>query len=116
MARYNLIATTEAFAVGTNRLIKGAEEYQITLMCAEQDPIICHRAILVCPHLKDTGLEIQHIHKNGELELHKCLEERLLKLHNLYKLLLPSKKLDDENKSEKQLSLFDINPYDTSST
>ncbi|MBG1261777.1 DUF488 family protein [Nostoc commune] len=112
MARYELIAETEAFAIGLNRLIKGAQQHQITLMCAEQDPIVCHRAILVCPHLKKTGLQIQHIHKNGELELHEHLEGRLLKIHNLDKLLPLPKDSDDVNQSGKQLSLFDINPYD----
>ncbi len=113
MARYDLISATQAFATGLNRLIKGTEEYEITLMCAEQDPIVCHRAILVCPPLKKTGLEIQHIHKNGELESHDCLEARLLKIHNLEKLLSLSKDSDDDNQSGQQLSLFDINPYNT---
>lgn len=115
IARYELIAATEAFTTGLDRLIKGIEKYQITLMCAEQDPIVCHRAILVCPHLKNTGLKIQHIHKNGELEPHESLEARLLKLHNLDKLLPLSTNSSDDNKFGKQLSLFDINPYDTNS-
>jgi uncharacterized protein (DUF488 family) len=40
MARYDLIAATEAFKIGLNRLIQGSEKYQISLMCAEQDPIV----------------------------------------------------------------------------
>ncbi|CEJ42660.1 Uncharacterized protein apha_00366 [Umezakia ovalisporum] len=107
MARYDLISATKGFATGLNRLIQGAKKYQITLMCAEQDPIVCHRAILVCPHLQETDLEINHIHKNGDLESHECLENRLLKQHNLYKFLP-----DDQN-HVKQLSLFDIRPTDT---
>lgn len=107
MARYDLISATKGFATGLNRLIQGAKQYQITLMCAEKDPIVCHRAILVCPHLKKTNLEINHIHKNGDLESHDCLEDRLLKQHNLYKFLL-----DDQN-HVKQLSLFDLRPIDT---
>lgn len=107
MARYDLISATKGFATGLNRLIQGAKQYQITLMCAEQDPIVCHRAILICPHLKKTNLEINHIHKNGDLESHECLENRLLKQHNLYKFLL------DEQNHVKQLSLFDLRPIDT---
>lgn len=76
MARYDLIAATASFTEGVNRLIKGAKKYQISLLCAEQDPIICHRAILVCPPLQKIGLEIQHIRKNGELETHQELEKR----------------------------------------
>ncbi|MFN9600424.1 MAG: DUF488 family protein [Dolichospermum sp.] len=107
MARYDLIAATEAFKVGLNRLIQGSEKYQISLMCAEQDPIVCHRAILICPHLKNAGLEIYHIHKNGDLESNEDLENSVLKQNNLYKL-----SADLEN-NIKQLSLFDLQPIQT---
>lgn len=107
MARYDLISATKGFATGLNRLIQGAKQYQITLMCAEQDPIVCHRAILVCPHLKKTDLQINHIHKNGDLESHGCLEDRLLKQHNL-------SNFSPKNKNYvKQLSLFDTQATDT---
>ena len=82
-ARYELIAATEEFAMGLDRILKGVNHHQIALMCAEQDPITCHRAILVCKHLKDAGLDIQHILKTGDLESHEHLEQRLLKLHGL---------------------------------
>ncbi|WP_413174157.1 DUF488 family protein [Anabaena azotica] len=102
MARYDLIAATEVFKIGIHRLIKGSEKHQISLMCAEQDPIVCHRAILICPYLKSAGLEIKHILKNGDLETNENLENRVLKQHNLYKML-------PENQSNiKQLSLFDM--------
>ena len=82
-AVYEKIATTPEFTGGIERLCKGAERYQIALMCAEQDPITCHRAILVSPYLKNRGLEIEHIGKTGDLENHALLEERLLKIHRL---------------------------------
>lgn len=110
MARYDLIAATEAFKIGLNRLIQGSEKYQISLMCAEQDPIVCHRAILICPHLKNAGLEIYHIHKNGDLESNEDLENRVLKHNNLYKL---SKLSADLQSHVKQLSLFDVQPIQT---
>ena len=110
MARYDLIAATEAFKIGLNRLIQGSEKYQISLMCAEQDPIVCHRAILICPHLKNAGLEIYHIHKNGDLESNEDLENRVLKQNHLYKL---SKLSADFQSHVKQLSLFDLQPIQT---
>lgn len=110
MARYDLIAATEAFKIGLNRLIQGSEKYQISLMCAEQDPIVCHRAILICPYLKNAGLEIYHIHKNGDLESNEDLENRVLKQNNLYKL---SKLSADLQSHVKQLSLFDLQPIQT---
>src|SRR5688500_10615354 len=46
-ARYDLIAKTPAFREGIARVLKGVEKYRMTLLCAEKDPITCHRTILV---------------------------------------------------------------------
>ncbi|WP_228371258.1 DUF488 domain-containing protein [Trichormus azollae] len=70
-------------------------------MCAEQDPIVCHRAILICPHLESAGLEVYHFRKNDNLEVDQDLANRVLKQHNLYRI-------STKNKSHvKQLSLLD---------
>lgn len=99
-ALYENIAKTEKFQVGIQRILKGVENHRIALMCAEKDPLTCHRAILVCQHLVPFNLEIAHIHPNAELEFHEDLEERMLKQHNL-----------QDNDLEGQLSLFtDILP------
>lgn len=114
-ARYELIAATEEFAVGLDRILKGVKHHKIALMCAEQDPITCHRAILVCKHLKNAGLDIQHILKTGDLESHEHLEQRLVKLHNLsdsLPLLETSATLDEP---EAQLQLFDTGVFNTNS-
>jgi len=99
-ARYELIAATTEFRLGLERLYKGIDNYRIALMCAEQDPIVCHRAILVCHHLEYPDLQISHILKSGELETHDQLEQRLLKLHHL----------DTETicPPQQQLNLFDL--------
>lgn len=102
-ACYNKIANTQEFREGIQRVIKGAKSYKIALMCAEKDPINCHRAILVCQHLREVDLTILHILKDGEIETHQQLEERLLKLHkiNSYPQVAPIK----------QLSLFEDNSF-----
>ncbi len=82
-AVYEKIASTQHFTEGIQRILKGAENYKIALMCAEQDPITCHRSILICQHLQKFNLNINHILKNGNLESHSSLEERLLELHQL---------------------------------
>lgn len=80
-AVYEKIARTEGFYKGIQRLLKGLEKYRISLMCAEKDPITCHRAILVCQHLRCFDISINHILKNGDLQDHKSLEEKLLFKH-----------------------------------
>jgi hypothetical protein len=52
-------------------------------MCAEKDPLICHRAILVCRHLRGVASPIQHIREDGRLESQDELESRLLALAGL---------------------------------
>ena len=115
-ARYELIASTEAFATGLERICKGAKQHQIALMCAEQDPITCHRAILVCKHLKNVGLDIKHILKTSDIESHEHLEQRLLKLHNLSETLPSLETPTAIFKSEAQLELFNTYMFDTSTS
>lgn len=104
-ALYSRIAKTQAFSEGLDRLCQGSDRYQISLMCAEQDPLTCHRAILVSRHLQKRAFDIQHILKNGDLESQDSLEERLLAKHHLDRYLP-----DFQNSEEQvtQLSLFAV--------
>ena len=102
-ALYQRIAATPLFSEGIQRLLKGAANYKISLMCAEKDPITCHRTILVCHKLKDLSLQIHHILSDGNLESHQDLEARLLSKFN------KGKKSDEPI----QLSLFEIEPVKT---
>lgn len=99
-ALYDKIAATEAFEQGLQRLRKGIQTHRIALMCAEQDPIACHRAILICPHLKQFDFNINHILKNGDLETHDRLEERMLEKHGFA-----------QPKDSQQLTLFDLDRF-----
>jgi uncharacterized protein (DUF488 family) len=77
-ARYDLVAKTSAFAEGLDRVLKGLANYRLALLCAEKDPLTCHRTILVCRHLRSKGFPIQHILPDGSLESHEAAENRLL--------------------------------------
>jgi len=80
---YALVAESPKFKKGLERIINGMEKYRIALMCAEKDPLTCHRTILICRNLASRGINIKHILSNGRLEDHKDSEQRLLKLFNL---------------------------------
>ena len=82
-ARYELIARTLAFQSGLARLRRGIPKYRIALMCAERDPLTCHRTILICRHLKAPGLCINHILPDGDIESHEQSERRLLQMTGL---------------------------------
>ena len=76
-ADYERISDTPAFKAGIERIRKGLAQHRIALMCAERDPLDCHRSILVCRHAR-TFAEIQHMRVDGSLESHAEAEIRLL--------------------------------------
>jgi uncharacterized protein (DUF488 family) len=80
---YELISKHPLFQEGIARLLKGMEKYSIALMCAERDPINCHRTILICKHLKKYQIQINHIIDANTFENHTETEFRLLKLFHL---------------------------------
>lgn len=79
-ADFERMAERAEFKRGLDRVIKGSDEYRIALMCAEKEPLDCHRTILVCRNLKTLGVNIKHILPDGSLEDHRETESRLLKI------------------------------------
>ena len=82
-ARYELIAKTALYQEGLERVVRGVGRYRVALMCAEADPLTCHRTVLVSRSLSERGLEIAHIHRSGRLEPQQELHERLLRMTGL---------------------------------
>jgi hypothetical protein len=79
-ADYEAIARLPLFQRGLTRVRQGLEKHRVCLLCAEKEPLDCHRTILVCRHLRGPGIHIQHILADGTLEDHAAAELRLLKL------------------------------------
>ena len=77
-ARYDLIARLPAFREGLDRLRHGVQTHRIALVCAEKDPITCHRTVLVCRHLRADPIQIRHILDDGSIETMEQAETRLL--------------------------------------
>lgn len=80
---YDVAARTPLFLAGVERLRRGMQDYRIAIMCAERDPIQCHRTLLVCRALRNEPFDIVHILAGGELETHTALERRLLRKRKL---------------------------------
>jgi uncharacterized protein (DUF488 family) len=75
---YERLGRTNSFKEGIERVITGAKQYRIALMCAERDPLDCHRTILVARHLIDRGISVRHILSNGTIEEHGEAMARLV--------------------------------------
>jgi uncharacterized protein (DUF488 family) len=79
VALYERIALLPAFQDGLARLRRGAAKYRLAIMCAEKEPLDCHRAILISRCLKSAGTQVMHILADGALEDHACAERRLVR-------------------------------------
>lgn len=88
VADYEAMARQPEFQAGIDRLLAAAARARVCLMCAEREPLDCHRCLLVAPALASRGLAIGHILHDGAIEPHAATEQRLLELdgdaHDLF--------------------------------
>jgi uncharacterized protein (DUF488 family) len=74
---YTKLAQTAPFRKGIERLLTGMQQHRIAIMCAEREPLDCHRTILVSRELERAGVPVTHIRHDGALEPHTQLMTRL---------------------------------------
>jgi uncharacterized protein (DUF488 family) len=74
---YPKLASTELFRKGLERLLTGMRDHRIAIMCAEREPLDCHRTILVTRELEKAGATVTHILHDGSLEPHRQAMQRL---------------------------------------
>jgi uncharacterized protein (DUF488 family) len=77
-ADFRAMAQSEWFLRGLERILAGLEKMSIGLMCGEEDPLPCHRGLLIAPELVARGLEPRHLRKGGRVETQRELEGRML--------------------------------------
>jgi uncharacterized protein (DUF488 family) len=83
---------TAAFTAGIETVLGIAARCTPALLCAERDPLQCHRFSLIARHLHslpDVG--VSHIRHDGTLESQEEAENRLLALHKISDDLLTSR-------------------------
>lgn len=81
--QYARVAKMPLFREGLRRVIDGSTRYRIALLCAEKEPLVCHRTLLIARELERNGIEVGHIHANGTLEPHRDAMVRLLRMLGL---------------------------------
>jgi uncharacterized protein (DUF488 family) len=80
VADYEAMARQPDFQKGLDRLLVDAARSRVCLLCAEREPLDCHRCLLVARSLSERGLTIGHILHDGTVEPHAATEQRLLAL------------------------------------
>jgi len=82
-ARYDRIEQLPRFRAGIQRLLVGCKTQIVALMCAEKDPITCHRMVLVSRAARQPGLNVRHLREDGSIESNTSAETRLLEVCKL---------------------------------
>lgn len=74
---FEALAAGPTFRKGVDLLMQGMESYRVSLLCAEKDPVACHRMILVCRAVRDR-VGVRHILEDGDIENGDDSEARLM--------------------------------------
>jgi len=100
--QYNNLADEPLFHQGINRLTEGMKKYSVTLLCAEKDPVTCHRMILVSRKMRSVVGQINHILASGKIETNSQAEDRLLSKLKIFPDLFTTREECVEEAYEKQ--------------
>lgn len=76
--RYSLLARTNPFRRGIERLVEGSGRERIAVMCSEKEPIDCHRTLIVARELEKSGVRVEHLLGNCKTESHADAMARLM--------------------------------------
>lgn len=79
---FELFTKSDSFISGYNKLIDGMKQgYTFALMCAEKDPLNCHRTIMVSREFHKFGYAIKHILENCIYQTQNDIENRMLNIY-----------------------------------
>ena len=65
---YDRIAESPLFLEGLERLIDGASKYRVAALCSEENPVSCHRRLLIAKVLAKRGVDTLHIRGDGRIQ------------------------------------------------
>jgi uncharacterized protein (DUF488 family) len=80
VADYAAIAASDTFRAGLDAAVAQARGRRLCLMCAEREPLDCHRCLLIARALAERGVSVGHILADGSIEPQSATEDRLLGL------------------------------------
>ncbi len=71
---YWKIAESELFRHAIQRVRTGIASYTVALLCSEEDPLHCHRRLLIGRVLRGLGVDLFHIRGSGLVQTESELE------------------------------------------
>jgi uncharacterized protein (DUF488 family) len=74
---YERVRRTEAFQRGLEQLTQRMNGNTVAFLCSEEDPLDCHRGLMIAPALCERGWPPSHLRKDGTLETNEQMERRL---------------------------------------
>lgn len=96
IANYLAVRESKSFLEALAKFITFAKEENAALMCGEEDPITCHRALMITPALAKLKIFPSHIRKDGVIETHRMFIQRTSVQAKILKIpQLPSLFSDD---------------------
>lgn len=75
---YDELAARAGFGAALERVAALGRDRTVCLMCAEKEPLDCHRTLLVSRRLAERGEAIEHLLADGTSRAHREVEEALL--------------------------------------
>lgn len=73
---FELFAASDVFLDSAARVERGIDlGHTPTLMCAENDPVTCHRAILISRWFHEHGYQVEHIYLEGKQSIASKTQE-----------------------------------------
>jgi hypothetical protein len=98
------VRATDFFRRGLERIERARERYRVVMLCAEEDPLDCHRGLMIAPALVERGLRPGHLRVDGSVESTEQLEDRLLTATGLDGLFA----LTEEDRREALEKAYDV--------
>jgi len=110
---YRRLAGTPFFRSGIDFIVREARECRIALLCAEKEPLECHRTLLVARELMARGVAVSHIHADGHLETQSEALARLPVLLNMSEtdLFRSPEELIEEACASQENRIAYVNPH-----
>ena len=65
---YGRLAASPAFRQGIDQVLARAQTQRIALLCSEEDPSRCHRHLLIGRVLRERGVPVSHLRRDGRVE------------------------------------------------